>query len=125
MAARKKKDSAKRSKKTPTTLSSQLSSEQEEEIPLSLPEQLNIDQVVKQALVRYKGEEIIKDKKEKLKELTHLNSVVEEYLSCFTLIGFTLQGEKVCLFNASNSKDEGALVDLLRSTFLEIANNRP
>lgn len=96
-----------------------------EELPLSAPEQLNVNKLLSQALIRYKNDSLIQDKQDKLHELEHLGKIVEEYLSCFSLIGFTLQGEKVCLFNATTSKDEGALVDLLRSTFVEIINNRP
>lgn len=93
--------------------------------PLATPDQININQLFLQALARYKNDAVIQDKKDKLKEINHLGAMVEEFLSCFALIGFSMQGEKVCIMNASNSKDEGALVDLLRSTFLEIANNRP
>jgi len=96
-----------------------------EDLPLSAPEQLNVNKLLSQALTRYKNDSLIQDKQDKLHELEHLGKIIEEYLSCFTLIGFTMQGEKVCLFNATTSKDEGALVDLLRSTFLEIINNRP
>ena len=92
---------------------------------IAAPEQLNINHLLTQALSRYKNDAILQDKKDKLGELQHLSNIVEEYLSCFTLIGYTMQGEKVCLFNAATSKDEAALVDLLRATFLEIVNNRP
>lgn len=88
-------------------------------------EKINIDNLIAQAFARYKTEYLLNEKKDKFKEITHLASITEEYLSCFSLIGYSFQGEKVCIFNASTSKDEAALVDLLRSTFLEIANNRP
>jgi hypothetical protein len=94
-----------------------------EDIPKA--EKINIDNLIAQAFTRHKFEKLLSEKKEKFKEITHLATIAEEYLSCFSLIGYTFQGEKVCVFNAANSKDEAALVDLLRSTFLEIANNRP
>mgnify|MGYP001547179029 CR=1 FL=1 len=135
MSLSRKKDTKKVAKKSSTKKSTtkSLSSLPEhdsnqnvsDELPLSAPEQLNVNRLLSQALTRYKNDSLIQDKQDKLKELEHLGKIVEEYLSCFTLIGFTMQGEKVCLFNASTSKDEGALVDLLRSTFLEIINNRP
>lgn len=108
-----------------SALTEQAQTQEAEDLPLSAPEQLNVNKLVSQALTRYKNDSLIQDKQDKLHELEHLGRIVEEYLSCFTLIGFTMQGEKVCLFNATTSKDEGALVDLLRSTFLEIINNRP
>lgn len=111
MAARKKKENNSDSTKKEST-------------GISKVEQLNIDQLITQALNRHK-DEVAADKKQKVKELGHLGSVAEEYLSCFLLIGFSLQNEKVILQNMHNPKDEAALMDLLRSTFLEMAGNRP
>jgi hypothetical protein len=91
---------------------------------MSKIEKLSIDQLITQALARHK-DEVAADKKQKVKELGHLGSVAEEYLSCFLLIGFSLQNEKVILQNIHNPKDESALMDLLRSTFLDMAGNRP
>lgn len=92
---------------------------------VNLLEQNTIEKLILQSLTRYKKEVLADDKQQKLVELNHLGSIIEEYLSCFTVIGYSMQGEKVCLFNAPTSKDEAALVDLLRATFLEIVNNRP
>lgn len=91
---------------------------------LSKVEKINVDQLVAQAMLRYKQESDL-DKKFKLKEVTHLSIMAEEYLSCFALIGYSLQNEKVVILNMPTSKDEAALVDLLRATFLDIAGNRP
>ena len=87
-------------------------------------EQASIEKLILQAFTRYKEEEV-QDKKSKVKEVDHLSHMIEEYLSCFVLIGYSLQDEKVCVFNAHTSKDEAALVDHLRATFLDIVNNRP
>lgn len=87
-------------------------------------EKINIEQLLAKALYRYSQEKKI-DQKDKHLELTHLCSIIEEYLSCYLLIGFTLQDEQAVIFNASTSKDEGALVDLLRATFVDIINKRP
>jgi hypothetical protein len=92
------------------------------EIPRA--EKINIEQLFAQALARH-NKDLIADKKSKLKELNHLSLIAEEYLSCFALIGYSLQDEKVVIFNTPTSKDEAALVDLLRATFIDIANNRP
>lgn len=92
------------------------------EIPISKAEKISIERLFEQALVRHKKEEA--DKKSKLKEISHLALMAEEYLSCFILIGY-LQNEEVVVFNMSTAKDEAALVDLLRSTFIDIASNRP
>lgn len=99
------------------------SSASTEEQKLSKLEQIDVDHLLAQAMQRYKAEEA--DKKQKIKEISHLSAIAEEYLSCFALIGYSLQNEKVVVLNMLNSKDEAALVDLLRATFLEIASNRP
>jgi len=96
----------------------------EELLPISKFERINIEQVFAQAMADYKDELLSKTKRHN-KDLSHLSRIVEEYLSCFALVGFSMEGDKVCIFNAQNAKDEGALVDHLRSTFIDIANNRP
>lgn len=95
-----------------------------EDTTLAKAEKINIDQLFAQALLRYKNDAIV-DKKIKIKEMSHLSLIAEEYLSCFALIGYSLQDEKVVVFNMPTAKDEAALVDLLRSTFMDIAGNRP
>jgi anaerobic C4-dicarboxylate transporter len=87
-------------------------------------EQVKTEQLIAQAMLRYKNDVIV-EKKIKVKEISHLSSIAEEYLSCFALIGYSLLDEKVVVFNMPTAKDEAALIDLLRSTFLDIAGNRP
>ena len=96
----------------------------EQETLMSKVEQNSIEQLIAQSLLRYKNEQTT-DKKIKFKELSHLASICEEYMSTFALIGFSLEDEKVVMLNMSNSKNEAALVDLLRATFIEIISNRP
>ena len=91
---------------------------------ISKAEKINIEHLFAQALARH-NKDLIADKKSKLKELNHLALIAEEYLSCFALIGYSLQDEQVVIFNTPTPKDEAALVDLLRATFIDIANNRP
>ena len=119
-----KKPSRKKKVTPPKDIKSAPVSENEELIPLSKIEKINIEKVFAQALDKYK-DELLERKKVSNKELSHLGTIVEEYLSCFVIVGFSLEGEKICLFNAQNDRDEGALVDHLRSTFIDIANNRP
>ena len=72
MAARKKKQ---------TTPSSE---NKKEAPPLSKIEQIEIDQLIAQALTRHK-DELAVDKKFKLKELNHFAATAEEYLNCYLL----------------------------------------
>jgi hypothetical protein len=91
--------------------------------PISKFEKATIDNIVAQALLKHKNE-LEEYKKVTRKEMNHLNLFAQEYLSSYAIIGFTMNSEKVCIINMPTPKDEGALVDLLRSTFIEIANNR-
>lgn len=83
-----------------------------------------VNQLLSQVATRYKNE-IITDKKIKIKEISHISSMAEEYFSCFALIGYSMQNEEVVVLNTPTPKDEAALVDLLRATFLDIASKRP
>jgi hypothetical protein len=122
-----KKKSASNKKQIDNSLllnSPQLSTTQHKKETTKVVDQINLNNLFTQALERHK-KDILEDKKNKLQEISHLSAMAEEYLSTFVLIGYSLQNEKVVVFNASNSKDEAALVDLLRATFIEIVNNRP
>ena len=109
---------APRKKRTKTT---SLSSD---EVSIPKLEQLNIDQLLTQAFQRHKNE-VLNDKKIKLKELHHFSSMAGEYLSSFVLVGYSLQDERVVLFNMPTPKDEAALIDLLRATLIDLANGEP
>lgn len=95
-----------------------------DEVEIPKAEKINIDQLFAQALLRHKNDALV-DKKIKVKELHHLSTIVGEYLNCFIMIGYSLQDEKVVLLNMPSPKDEAALIDLLRSTFLDLASDRP
>jgi len=97
--------------------------EQTDDVPMSKPEQFNIEQLISQTFLRYKAEQQL-DAGIKHKEIRHLALMCEEYLSTFTLIGYSLDNEKIVVFSTPTAKDEAALVDLLRATFIDIANNR-
>ena len=113
----------KRTKATESTKAPSLSST-DNVLETPKAEQINIERLFAQALTRHKTD-IFLDKKTKIKEVSHLASIAEEYLSCFALIGYSLQDEQVVIFNMPSPKDEAALVDLLRATFIDIVSNRP
>jgi hypothetical protein len=90
----------------------------------SLKDDLLTKELIEQALLRHKRDDLI-DRKRNFKEVSHLALIAEEYLSSFALIGYSLQNEKVVVINMPTPKDEAALVDLLRATFVDLASNRP
>lgn len=114
---------AERKKRQPKRTSSKQNND-DSESSLSKLEQIGIDQLISQSLSRHK-DEALTDKRIKIKELSHLSAVAEEYLNCFILVGYSVQNEKVILQNMATPKDEAALVDLMRSTYIDIASNRP
>lgn len=89
-----------------------------------LKEDLLTKELIEQALSRHKRDDLL-DRKRNFKEVGHLALIAEEYLSSFALIGYSLQNEKVVVINMPTPKDEAALVDLLRATFVDLASNRP
>jgi hypothetical protein len=90
----------------------------------SLKDDLLTKELIEQSLLRHKRDHLI-DRKRNFKEVSHLALIAEEYLSSFALIGYSLQNEKVVVINMPTPKDEAALVDLLRATFVDLASNRP
>jgi hypothetical protein len=90
---------------------------------VSKAEQAALDQLILQAMMRYKGEDL--ELKSKQKELMHLATMAQEYLSSFIVIGYSLQGERAIVTHIPTAKDESALIDLLRSTLIDLANERP
>ena len=114
----------KKPKRKPVTKKTKTTPTSKENTNIPVAENINIEHLFSQALNRHKDNEL-KDKKAKLKEIAHLSLIAEEYMSAFALIGYSLQDEQVIVFNASTPKDEAALADLLRATFLNIASNRP
>lgn len=82
-----------------------------------------VNQIIAQALLRYKADQA-QDKQIKFEEISHLALIAEEYLSSFVLLGYSLQNEKVVVFNLPTAKDESAMIDLLRTTFLNMVGNQ-
>lgn len=86
---------------------------------ISKLDESKIEQLFQQTLLRYK-QDLELDKKIKTKEMAHLSCMAEEFLSCFVLLGYSLQNERVVLWNAKSSKDEAAVIDLLRTTLIDV-----
>jgi hypothetical protein len=119
MANSRKKTTSKKKHELP--LDNQTSTEK---LSTSKIDQALVDQLLTQVASRYRNE-LLADKKLKLKEISHISSMAEEYFTCYALIGYSIQNEQVVVLNMPTPKDEAALVDLLRSTFIDIASNRP
>jgi hypothetical protein len=79
-----------------------------------------IEDLIKQAFIRFYNTSYTNKSKEK--ELDHLNNIMEEYLQSYMVLGYDLNGEKICIMNAHNSSQKDALIEHLRSTLVGILN---
>ena len=52
-----------------------------------------------------------------------LESIIEEYLGAFVLLGYDLKGDKIVLWHAKNQADNDSLLEHLRSSFLQSIGN--
>ena len=83
--------------------------------------QRQIDDIISQAFTRFYTASNIKQSK--LRDLQHLDVIVAEYLQSFMILGYDINGEKVCITHASTPAARDSLIEHLRSTFVGIMNN--
>lgn len=85
-----------------------------------LPEKqlAQVEEVIKQAFLRFYDNATLKQYK--VKDLEQLDTVITEYLDTFMLLGYDINGEKVLIMHATNPHDRDALVEHLRTTLLGI-----
>jgi len=81
---------------------------------------MQIEDLIKQAFLQFYNASHLS--KAKAKDLDHLNLIMEEYLKCFMVLGYDLNGEKICIMNAHTSSEKDALIEHLRSTLVGILN---
>lgn len=59
-------------------------------------------------------DEYIKARNLNQKQIAAINGFVEEHLSCFVLLGYTVSGDPISLVNATTQKDSDSLSTLLQ-----------
>ena len=82
--------------------------------------QQSINDVIEQAFMRFYTAE--NTKRHKLKDLYHLDTIVEEYLQSYMILGYDINGEKVCITHAKTPAERDSLIEHLRTTFIGIMN---
>jgi hypothetical protein len=87
----------------------------------ALAKDLQIEDLIKQAFLRFSDN--VSVKQSKVKDLEHLDNIAEEYLKTYMILGYDINGEKVSIMHANNPHDRDALVEHLRTTLLDILNN--
>jgi hypothetical protein len=83
---------------------------------------LQVEEVIKQAFVRFYDNATIK--RHKVKDLEALDTIVSEYLKTFMILGYDLNEEKVIIMHARSPHEKDALVEHLRTTLLGIIGNQ-
>lgn len=63
--------------------------------------------------------EMAKRKNLSQKQVSIINSFIEEHLSCFVLLGYTVNGNPVSLVNAPTQQDSDSLGTLLQKFFVK------
>jgi hypothetical protein len=109
----KKKASKKRPSKK--SISPKLSAaDVEQSVPVE--KNLHVEDVIKQAFLRFYDNASIKGSK--VKDLEHLDHIAEEYLNSYMILGYDINGEKISIMHAETPHDRDALVEHLRTTLL-------
>jgi hypothetical protein len=107
-----------RKKKTESLGLSALNAPEEDILPVKQLAQ--VEEVIKNAFLRFA--DAAQMKQHKVKDLEHLDSVASEFLKAFMILGYDLNGEKAFIMHATNPHDRDALVEHLRTTLLGIIN---
>jgi hypothetical protein len=111
----------KKRKYTKKTTQSGLSAvDSEKKISNSLTPDVHVENVIKEAFLRFYDNKSLKQ--QKIRDLESLDGIVEEFLKTFIILGYDFNGEKVQIMHASNPLDRDALVEHLRTTLLGILN---
>ena len=76
-------------------------------------EETELKEQIQQALAANLSD-YVKKKNLSQKQVTVLNSFIEEHLSCFILLGYTVDGNTLTVVNASSQKDSDSLGTLLQ-----------
>ena len=87
---------------------------------ISVEKNLQVEEVIKQAFLRFYDNASIRGSK--VKDLEHLDVITQEYLNSYMILGYDINGEKVSIMHAENPHDRDALVEHLRTTLLNFLN---
>lgn len=91
---------------------------------MSLAEKTNIEHLIASAFLRHEKDRVI-DLNQQTKELNHMVAMLEEYLSSFLVIGYTMNNEPVAFKHAPTTKDDLAILELFRNVFFRSVQQGP
>lgn len=81
-----------------------------------------------QDAIKVNLDEYLKQRNINQKQITSINAIIEEHLSCFILVGYTDDGEPITLVNAATQKDSDSLGTILHKVIKKYSdppNNLP
>jgi hypothetical protein len=87
---------------------------------VSIEKNLHVEDVIKQAFLRFYDNASVRSSK--VKDLEHLDLITQEYLNSYMILGYDINGEKVSIMHAENPHDRDALIEHLRTTLLNFLN---
>jgi hypothetical protein len=114
----KNKKKSVRRKSSKKSTSTKLSAANIEQVLPSIEKNLQVEEVIKQAFLRFYDNASVRSSK--VKDLEHLDLITQEYLNSYMILGYDINGEKVSIMHAENPHDRDALVEHLRTTLLNI-----
>lgn len=88
----------------------------------------NFDEAYKKKIQKALQENLVEMAKRKnlsQKQVSAINSFIEEHLSCFVLLGYTVNGNPVSLVNAPTQKDSDSLGTMLQKFFVKYIDPPP
>lgn len=86
-----------------------------------------IDDVFKEKIqkaIQSNLDEYAKKKHLSQKQISTINSFIEEHLGCFILLGYTVSGDPVSIINASTPKDSDSLGTLVQKFLSKYSDPR-
>ena len=109
-------------RKTTTRKSTQKKKPVKKETKSIENDDLSLDDAYKKKIQKALQENLVEVARRKnlsKKQVSVINSFVEEHLSCFVLLGYTVNGNPVSLVNAPTQKDSDSLGTLLQKFFIK------
>lgn len=101
-----------------STASNSLSAKKPE-IPVR-PE--NMESLIKSTLHNYLQQKL-ELKNERATDISHLDSIISEYLDCFIIIGYDMLNSQINFIHAKDQKDADALSAAINRFFYQSQNN--
>lgn len=82
----------------------------------------NMERLIKSTLHNYLQQKLDL-KNERTTDISHLDSIISEYLDCFIIIGYDMTNSQINFIHAKDQKDADALSAAVNRFFYQAQNN--